>query len=137
MAHTVDVETPLDMAPRHIRRLAALAGATPSAIVEAISLWPLGVRLALSAHNIIDYNAGDAANHSISADDVEAAASRGEPLEFAITPIGQRVIAECAQWVERHDDDGVPASDTWPETVATSEELEEIRPGDGTDGKSL
>ena len=121
MAHTV-VETPLDMAPRHVRRLAALDGASSAAIAEAISLWPLGVRLFLTAHNVIDYNAGadGAPTHgSIGADDVEAAASRGESLDFGITPFGLGVIHDCAQWARVHDDGGDPA---------TSEELEEIQP---------
>lgn len=106
MAHTADVVPPLGLAQRHARRLAALDGASPSAIAETISLWPLGVRLTLSAHGIIDYNAGEdaaaARNGSLTEQDVKAAASRGEPLDFGITETGLQVIEDCGRWARDH-----------------------------------
>lgn len=131
MAYTV-VAPPLGFAQRHARRLAALHGASPSAIADTIALWPLGVRLSLSAHNIIDYNAGEdaaAMNGPLSSQDVRAAASRGEPLDFGITDRGLDFIADCARWAA-HDDDAdveAPEGHDWPEALATSEELEEVR----------
>jgi len=113
MAHTAAVVPPLGLARRQARRLAALDGASPSAIVETISLWPLGVRLTLSAHGIIDYNAGedaaDAGNGSLTEQDVKVAARRGEPLDFGITETGLQVIEKCALWARDHPATEPPA----------------------------
>jgi hypothetical protein len=99
------------------------------------------MRLSLSAHNIIDYAAGEDAaatgKGSLTAQDVEAAANRGEPLDFGITQRGLRVIAECARWVATHDDTAENGNGS-PEAAATPEELEEVRPGENPeDGKAL
>jgi hypothetical protein len=124
---------PLGLAQRQARRLAGLHGASPQAIAGAISLWPLGARLALSALDVIDFDLGeDAAENGghLSREEIEAAASRGEPVDFGMTDFGIRVIADCAKWMAEADEspgEGAAGED-WPESWANSEELENFSP---------
>ena len=96
------------------------------------------MRLSLLAHNIIEYAAGEGAaatgGGSLSAHDVQAAANRGEPLDFGVTPTGLRVIADCARWVAACDAGAIEDGNSSSETAATSEDLEEVRPGGEREG---
>lgn len=130
---------PLNIARRQARRLAALHGATPDAMIQAISLWPLGARLCLSAHDLIAFQYGHE-RHSLSNEeiheDVHAAADRGEPVDFSLTERGLEVIEECAEWrwqEEPEEAEGDEPTDTelsdgadWPQSLATSDELEKL-----------
>jgi hypothetical protein len=78
--------TPLQLTKRLAIQLAGLNGASPDAVEETIALWPLGWRISLAAHGIIDTHPD------------EAAARRGETTDFTLTERGRRVIEECARW---------------------------------------
>lgn len=74
--------------------LADAEGADREAIEAGIAILPLGSRLTLAAHQVID---------TMPDTEVEAAADRGEPVDFSLTEEGLKVIHECAHW-KRLDD---------------------------------
>jgi hypothetical protein len=130
MAPQLASAPPLGMALRHVRRLAALHGATPEAIAETVSLWPLGARMLLSVYMIVDFDLGDDAadrGHPLSTDEIVEAARTGEPVDCKLTEYGLTVIAECARWCDTYELPE-PLSGEWPERLATSSELEDIDP---------
>jgi hypothetical protein len=83
--------TPLNLTKKVTRRLGALAGGENEAIEAAIALWPLGSRMTLASHGIVD-------THRDNDDAVWKTAAGGETTCFSLTEQGRKILEECARW---------------------------------------
>jgi hypothetical protein len=140
MNRTLAPSPPLDLAPRHARRLAALHGASRETIAETVALWPLGSRLLLWVYNAIDYEQGQDRSSSgepLTRDEIIEAADSGVPLDFGVTDFGLQLVADCARWRMRNEPDEARSDNAsaldphagWPESLASHDDLN-IDPAD-------